>query len=129
MKYKFVKVLKIMVIVTAVILTLGNLIAWLWNALIPGLFGGPVINMWQAIGLFILSKIFFSGFGHKGGGCHYGRQHRWKKKFEKKFGNMSEEDRQRYKERFKKHWGACWGEEDFEEAIEKEEKDDEKKTM
>lgn len=35
----------------------------LWNLLIPGIFGLAAINFWQAIGLFILARILFGGFG------------------------------------------------------------------
>ncbi|MGE5409909.1 MAG: hypothetical protein ACM3MI_03040 [Clostridiales bacterium] len=35
----------------------------LWNALLPAIFGLTSITYWQALGLFILSKILFSGFG------------------------------------------------------------------
>ena len=41
----------------------------LWNCLIPGIFGFSVITFWQAMGLFVLSKLLF-GFGRGGGrGC------------------------------------------------------------
>ena len=56
----------------------------LWNALIPDLFHGPIISYWQAIGLLLLSKIFFGGF--RGGHHHHGRcggKHRhWSKEWE-----------------------------------------------
>lgn len=32
-------------------------IQWLWNSLMPDIFGLPTINYWQAIGLFVLSKL------------------------------------------------------------------------
>lgn len=35
----------------------------LWNALIPAIFGEIVINLWQALGLLILPRILFGGFG------------------------------------------------------------------
>ncbi|CAL2091647.1 conserved protein of unknown function [Tenacibaculum sp. 190524A02b] len=38
----------------------GYAIMWLWNNLMPEIFGLPVINYWQAVGLFILSKILLS---------------------------------------------------------------------
>jgi len=48
----------------------------LWNWLIPMLFHGPIVTYWQAAGLLILSKIFFSGFGHgHGHGRHHGSGH------------------------------------------------------
>ncbi|NLI22609.1 MAG: ABC transporter permease [Clostridiales bacterium] len=43
-------------------LLFGWIIVWLWNWLMPMIFGLPVITFWQGVGLFILSKILFSGF-------------------------------------------------------------------
>jgi len=40
----------------------------LWNWLIPVLFHGPVITVWQTAGLIVLSKIFFTGIVPGGGG-------------------------------------------------------------
>ena len=33
---------------------------WLWNALIPNLFNGPILTFWQTFGLLILSRMFIS---------------------------------------------------------------------
>lgn len=41
----------------------GLLIMSLWNALMPEIFSLPKISYWQAWGLFLLSFIFFKGFG------------------------------------------------------------------
>ncbi|TRX61368.1 hypothetical protein FNH22_04745 [Fulvivirga sp. M361] len=41
----------------------GFVIMWLWNALMPDIFGLVEIDYWQAVGLLILFKILFSGFG------------------------------------------------------------------
>ena len=40
----------------------GWLIQWLWNATLTEMFGWSSITFWQAIGLFVLAKLFF-GFG------------------------------------------------------------------
>jgi|SRR5215831_2268102 len=45
---------------------LGWIIQWLWNNTLVVMFGWPSISYWQAVGMFILAKIFF-GFGHSGG--------------------------------------------------------------
>lgn len=49
----------------------------------PAIFGLPAINIFQAFGLFILSKILFFGF-HKGSRHpnHFRSREYWKKKFE-----------------------------------------------
>jgi len=44
----------------------GFIIMWLWNWLMPALFGLGTINYWQAVGIFILSKILLGGCVGKG---------------------------------------------------------------
>ena len=59
------------------------LVQALWNWLIPGLFHGPVITFWQTAGLFLLSKILFSGMGC---GSHRTNHRKdWKKSFRDKY--------------------------------------------
>ena len=48
--------LLILVVVTAI---LGFPLMWLWNWLMPTIFGLPYITFWQALGLNILSTILF----------------------------------------------------------------------
>jgi hypothetical protein len=47
---------------------LGFGLMWLWNWLMPALFGLPVITYWQAVGLFVLCHLLFKGHHHHGGG-------------------------------------------------------------
>jgi len=62
----------------------------LWNWLIPELFNGPVLNFWQTVGLFFLSKILLTGVAP-------GPQHNYKKdcknKFRDKFRQAVKEER------------------------------------
>ena len=58
-------------------LLFGFLIQFLWNATLADMFGFPALSFWQAIGLFVLAKLFF-GFG--GGGPSQSKQKRKKKK-------------------------------------------------
>ncbi|GHT72783.1 hypothetical protein FACS189456_2240 [Bacteroidia bacterium] len=37
----------------------------LWNALVPAIFGLAVIGFWQALGLLVLARLLFGGFGNK----------------------------------------------------------------
>lgn len=67
-------------------LIIGCGIMWLWNWLMPSLFGLSTINYWQAVGMFVLAKILFGGFGNhpnkrggprkfgRGRGCHTDRE-------------------------------------------------------
>lgn len=41
----------------------GYVIMWLWNWLMPAIFGLGVITFWQAFGILIMAKILFGAFG------------------------------------------------------------------
>lgn len=45
----------------------GFVIMWLWNWLMPMLFGLREITYWQAIGIFLLAKILFGSIGRSSG--------------------------------------------------------------
>jgi len=67
---------------------------FLWNVLMPEIFGLPVLNYWQTAGLVVLARILFGGLGpgHFGalgvrGGFHQGNP------FREKWLNMSEDER------------------------------------
>ena len=83
---------------------LGVVTMLLWNWLVPDLFNGPVITYWQALGLLVLSKILFWGWGGK---RHYqtpGATPYWKHRFYEKFSNMPAEQREEFKRRMKEKW-------------------------
>ena len=50
-------------------LLFGLLVQFLWNATLAEIFGFPALSFWQALGLFVLAKLFF-GFGSSGGGSN-----------------------------------------------------------
>lgn len=49
--------------ITGLAILFGFVIMWLWNTLMPELFGLTTLTYWQAVGLFILSKILLGGIG------------------------------------------------------------------
>lgn len=51
--------------VTGLAILFGFIIMWLWNWLMPEIFGLTTLNYWQAVGVFILFKILL-------GGCNFG---------------------------------------------------------
>jgi len=67
----------------------GELIMYLWNWLLPGLFGWHVINVWQALGLLVLCRMLFGGWG---GGSNQGRSRR-----RENWERMSPEDREKFR--------------------------------
>ncbi|WP_128755326.1 hypothetical protein [Aquimarina sediminis] len=52
--------------ITGLAILFGYVIMWLWNWLMPEIFGLTTLTYWQAVGLFILLKILIGGCG--GGG-------------------------------------------------------------
>lgn len=44
----------------------GFVLMWLWNWLMPEIFGLTTLTYWQAVGLFILLKILIGGCGSGG---------------------------------------------------------------
>lgn len=51
------------ILIVAFIALFGFVFQYLWNWLMPDIFGLTTITYWQAIGLIILSKIIFGGIG------------------------------------------------------------------
>lgn len=79
-------VVKAIVLAAIVIPLVGLVVMWLWNALVPALFGLPEIGFWQSLGVFVLARILVGGF--RGGGHHHGRHH-----FREHWKHMSDEER------------------------------------
>lgn len=96
----FSRIKKLWFIVPAVLVIgtlFGLVVMMLWNWLLPPLFGLPEITFWQALGLFVLSKVLFGGWRH-GPPAHW----RWKHRMDL----MSPEERNRIKQRFMCKWGG-----------------------
>ncbi len=51
-----------LIAVVAIVFLIGLLIQFLWNGVLTEMFDFPIISFWQAMGLFLLAKLFF-GFG------------------------------------------------------------------
>jgi hypothetical protein len=100
MGYKFLKVLKILVMVAVACTVFGYVTMRLWNWLMPEIFGLRVITFAQAIGLLVLSKILLGGF-HK-----HGNHRGWKGRMEKRWDRMSPEERERLRAGMRGRWGC-----------------------
>lgn len=81
----------------------GQLVMSLWNWLLPPLFGWKLITFWQALGLLVLCRILFGGFGMKGG--HSGPK--WKREKIERYANMTPEEREQFKVHLRARWGDC----------------------
>lgn len=100
---KFLRALKIAVMITLFINIAGFGTMYLWNWLVPLLFHGPVITFLQALGLLLLSKVLF-GFGRGGGGFR-GRR-RWQQRMQERFAQMTPEEREKFAQKMQ---GRCGG--------------------
>jgi hypothetical protein len=95
-----------LVLCPAVLAGFGALFMVLWNWLIPDIFGGPVINFWQALGLLALVRILFGRFGKHW--MRAGRMHHHGNPIHGKWLNMTPEEQEEFlarrKEQMKKHF-------------------------
>lgn len=83
--------------ITGLAILFGFIIMWLWNWLMPDIFGLTTLTYWQAVGLFILFKLLL-------GGCGGDRKSSKKSKHECK--GKSKKDFSKWK-----HYDTFWKEE------------------
>jgi hypothetical protein len=102
-------------LILAAVLGMGLIVKLLWNAILPSLLGINHINYWQSVGLLVLSRILFGGFGGGRPGRGAGWRGRWKQEygddsaggnpFRNKWMNMNQEERTRFREEMRKRCG------------------------
>ncbi len=82
----------------------GEVVLHLWNWLLPALFGWRQITFWQALGILVLCRILFGGFGgHRSGRSNFRR--RMKERWE----GMTPEEREKFRQGMRSgcgHFGA-----------------------
>lgn len=72
----------------------------LWNAILPDITNVKTISFWQSMGLLVLSKILFSGFG---GGP--GKRRHFRERMQEKWQAMTPEQREKFKQEWKDRCG------------------------
>ena len=82
----------------AAVFLFGAIVMGLWNAILPAVIGVKAINLWQALGILLLSKILFGGF-HGGWRGRHGKE-RWME-MKQKFADMTPEEREKLKAEWK----------------------------
>lgn len=82
----------------------SGIVMLLWNAVVPSICSSvTMLSYWQAMGLFVLSRILFGGF-HFRGHHHDHHAHRHAQfvgKFKEKLMDMNEEEREQFKNQWK----------------------------
>lgn len=86
-----------MPVALTIFVSLPFVIVFLWNRLLPDLFGIQEISYWQAVGLFLLTRIFFGSFHSN----HHSSEQ--KNHMHEKWLEMNEEERDAFIKRRKAH--------------------------
>ena len=84
------RILTILIMVARAVTVFSFLVMWLWNWLMPVLFGLHAISYWQALGLLVLSKILFGSFG---GRNRFRRD--WRARLIRRWEDMTPEEREK----------------------------------
>jgi len=83
----------------------GWIVMYLWNWLLPPLFGWRVITFWQALALLILCRFLFGG-GFGGHRSHrFGIRRRWQDRMSERMVHMSAEEREQFRQRMRERCG------------------------
>src|SRR6266581_6109357 len=82
----------------------GEIVLHLWNWLLPTLFGWRQITFWQALGILVLCRILFGGFGFHGSQRSHSRRRvgtriadRVAERVAERCENMTPEERERFR--------------------------------
>jgi hypothetical protein len=111
MKTKGFKIAGIVLLAITAVTGFSFAVMLLWNALIPSIFGLGIISFWQALGLLVLSRLLFGGFGH-GGGRRFGGKHR--NAMREKWMSMTPDQKKEFINKRKEHmWGGRFGRRNF----------------
>ena len=78
----------------------GQVVASLWNWLLPPLFGWHQITFWQALGILALCRILFGGLG-----CHGGPRSGIRRRMADRWGKMTPEERERFRQGMRERCG------------------------
>lgn len=112
---RFGKAVLILICITAFVMLFSFIVMSLWNAILPAVLGVKVITFWQALGILVLSKILFGGFG----GFHRKKEqfrNRFRQKMMDKLAAMTPEEKEKFKNEWKNRcggWGRRFSEKDF----------------
>ena len=92
-KKKILRLFLLMLLVLPIFIAVfGQAVLYLWNHLMPQIFGLPSLTFWQAIGILVLSRILFGGRGFSSGSR---MSHRMRERWERMTPEQRAEARQR----------------------------------
>ena len=105
--FQLLRGLKIFILIAVFVAVAGYVTMRLWNWLLPDLFNLPSISVWQALGLLLLSRILFGGWGGRSGRAGWARHRRqWRQKMESRIAGLTPEEQEKFRQKME---GACTG--------------------
>lgn len=81
---------------------LGGLVMLLWNFVMPSITGIRLISYWQAVALWLLCRLLFSGIGYGNGPNRSSSP--WRGAWKDKWLKMTPEDREKFQQEWRNRW-------------------------
>ena len=98
-KFWIKKIIGFAVLGTVAIALLSFAVMSLWNAILVSVLSVKAITYCQALGILVLSKILFGGFGK--GCCGHRKHPMWNEKMKEKWEKMSPAERDQFKQQWR----------------------------
>jgi len=94
MRKKWIFLVPAAIVGIALFITLGGaVVQYLWNWLLPSLFGLRQITFWEALGILALCRILFGGFG-----MHGSRRSGPSRRMAERWQQMTPEEQERFRQ-------------------------------
>ena len=100
--------LKFFLFATLFVAAAGYITMSLWNWLVPALFNGPGISFWQSLGLLVLTRILFGGWGRGRPGDWSRRREIWRRKMETRMAHLTPEEQEKFRQKMRTSCGPSW---------------------
>lgn len=94
------RIIKFLIFALIAAVIVGLVVMFLWNWLMPAIFGLKAISYLQALGLVILCWILFGGL-RRGHHWHHGR---WRHRIVERWLSMTPEEREKFREEMRHRW-------------------------
>ena len=102
---RFPRFILFLLFIFAVLVPLGFIIMALWNNILMAVVPVTMINFWQALGIFLLSRILFGGFPGKPGWAGHGRRRKEMAEMRNKWFNLSPDEKNEFNQQWKNRCG------------------------
>ena len=106
-RFTFPGFLLVILFVFAFIVPISFIVMTLWNNILVAVLHVSLINFWQALGIFALSRILFGGFPGKPGWGRHSHRGREMAEMRNKWFNLSPEEKANFKQDWKNRYSGC----------------------